>query len=122
MPKFILVKDYHDFDKIREYIKNNPNTNYYLSTSLMYVYLCNLKYRCVIGLNMKDIKSCERNSIDLLTVPAYTQINRSADLFKIEAIKDEYLINLNYNRNYDFIVFGIDADVSNFTQYKIEKI
>lgn len=121
MTKFILVNDYGDFDKIKAYIKNNGKTNYYIAPKLMYELLSSLKYKCVVGLSMQDIKIREHDKIDLLTMPVYSKIFQE-DAFKIEAIKDYYLKKVNHEIDYNSVIFGIDEDVPVFRYFLVEEM
>lgn len=114
MSKFIIIKDYDEFDKIKEYIGKNPDNNYYFAPNLMSDYLSDLRHLCVIGLTIDDIKVNKRSKIDLLAIPVYNRLfERNA--FRVEAIKDEYsLKKLNHGLELDSIVFGIRDDVRDF--------
>jgi len=114
MAKFVLVKDYGMFDEIKDYIKKNPYKSYYIAPKLMHDYLSSLRYRCVTGLIMEDIKICEHDKIDLLTMPVYNKVF-DAPVFRVEGIKDCRLKKVEHEFKYESIVFGIDKDLKDFT-------
>lgn len=121
MAKFILVRDFGEFDKIKDYIKKHRGISYYLAPKLMYDYLNSLRYRCVVGLIMDDIKIQKHDKIDLLTMPVYNKVFQT-NVFRIDGIKDYFLKRMSHELDYDSVVFGIEDDISSFMQFDIEEI
>lgn len=121
MAKFILVRDYGEFDKIREYIIKNPNYSYYIAPKLMHDYLSSLRYRCVVGVKMESIKVHVHNRIDLVTIPVYNRVFE-ADAFRIEAIKKYELCKLKHSIEDEEVIFGVKEDKDDFCRFDVEKI
>ena len=114
MAKFVLVKNYTGLDEIKEYMEKKQNANYYIAPKLMYEILGDARYRCVINLHMSDIKIRVHNKIDLLTISVYNKVFQR-EVYVVEALKDGYLIKANHDMYFDYVVFGIDKDLKDFT-------
>ena len=97
MAKFILVNDYGDFEKMKDYINSNRKKNYYIAPNLMYSLLSS-PYRCVVGLIMDDIKVRSQDKIDIITKSVYNKVFQR-EAFRVDAIKNYYLRNVVHIRH-----------------------
>ena len=104
MAKFILVNDYGDFEKMKDYINSNRKKNYYIAPNLMYSLLSS-PYRCVVGLIMDDIKVRSQDKIDIIKKSVYNKVFQR-EAFRVDAIKNYYLRNVVHEFEYEEIIFG----------------
>lgn len=119
MSKVILLKDYDGLDEIKFYMLSNENLNYYITPTLMYELLGDMRYRCVVGVSMEGVKVKEHNKIHLMTISVYNRVFEQ-HLFKVEAIKDGCLKKINHNIYNDSVVFGLEKDRRNFTYFVLK--
>lgn len=122
MVKFIMVSDYTDFEKIKELIDNYSFNNYYIAPKLMYSLLESLNYHCVVGLNVDDIKiRAQHDKIDMLTMPVYNKVFER-DVYRVDALKFFYLIELKHAKEYTSVVFGTKEDAKDFEHVQFVKL
>jgi len=87
----------------------------------MYQFLSSLRYKCVAGIIMEDIRACAQDKFDLLVMPVYNKVFQQ-DVFRVDGINDFFLRKINHELEYDSVVFGIDEDLSNFMCFDVEDI
>lgn len=121
MAKFIMVKDYRGLDEIKDYMNKSQEINYYIAPKLMHEILEDMRYRCVVGLSMDEIKIKEYAKFDLLTTSVYNRVFE-ANAFRIEAVKDDSLKRISHNIRYDFVIFGLKGDLRNFVCCDVEEL
>lgn len=121
MAKFIMLKDYVGLDEIKDYMNKNQEVNYYIAPNLLHEFLGDMRYRCVVGLSMYEIKIKEYAKFDLLTTAVYNRVFE-ADTFRIEAVKDGTLKRIPHNIRYDFVIFGLKGDLRNFGCCDVEEL
>lgn len=121
MAKFVLVKNYEEFDKIKEYVKNKVMSRFYITPKLLYKLIKQSGIKCCVGVNLDDIKLKSYKDFDIICTLVLARSYEN-EAFRVDAIKINGTLCKLAMPIDDDVIFGGDREYPEYLCLKFEML